>query len=58
MRVFIKSLNGIPEAETEYTAWQGFQELGFKPIFFESESELRDIRPDDHPNCGISAPTT
>lgn len=54
MRIFIKAVSGMPEAETEYTAWQGFQELGFKPIFFESESELRDIRPDDLIVGGIS----
>ena len=28
MRVFIKTdMNGFPETETDYTAWQGFQEL-------------------------------
>ena len=48
MRIFIRaSANGFPETETEYTAWQGFQELGFKPIFFKSENELEDCRPDD-----------
>ena len=41
MKVYIRtSINGFPETETEYTAWQGFIELGFKPVFYQKEEEL------------------
>ena len=44
MRVFIKtSMLGIPETETEYVAWQGFQALGYKPVFFQDEKELEEV---------------
>lgn len=47
MIVYIKtSQNGIPETETEYAALQGFQDLGCKTVFFNSEAELSDWRPD------------
>ena len=55
MRVFIKtSMLGIPETETEYVAWQGFQALGYKPVFFEDEKELEGCRPDDLVVGGVS----
>ena len=55
MRVFVKTGdNGFPETETEFTAWQGFQELGFQPIFYESFSELSECRPDDLIVGGVS----
>ena len=55
MRVFIKTdMNGIPETETGYTAWQGFQELGFKPVFYSVEEELNGCRPDDLIVGGVS----
>lgn len=55
MRVFIKTdMNGIPETETEFTAWQGFQELGFKPVFYSVEEELNGCRPDDLIVGGVS----
>ncbi len=48
MRIFIKALGeGCPETETEYTAWQGFQALGYKPVFFQKEEELAECHPDD-----------
>ena len=48
MRVFIKAgIKRFPETETDYTAWQGFLELGYQPIFYANESELKDCRPDD-----------
>ncbi len=54
-RVFIKALrNRFPETETDYTAWQGFQELGFKPVLFQNESGLQGCRPDDLIVGGIS----
>lgn len=47
MIVYIKtSQDGIPETETEYAALQGFQDLGCKTVFFNSEAELSDWRPD------------
>lgn len=55
MRVFVKvNSEGFPETETEYTAWQGFQELGYKPLFFRNEMDLRGCRPDDLIVGGIS----
>lgn len=55
MRVFIKAnREGFPETETEYTAWQGFQELGYKPVFFQEETEIQECRPDDLIVGGIS----
>ena len=55
MRVFIKtSMLGIPETETEFVAWQGFQALGYKPVFFEDEKELEGCRPDDLVVGGVS----
>lgn len=55
MRIFIKTdMNGFPETETDYTAWQGFENLGFRPIFFRSEEELNDCRPDDLIVGGVS----
>ena len=40
--------------ETDYTAWQGFQELGFKPTFYSTEKDLTDCRPDDLIVGGVS----
>lgn len=41
MRVFIKAMsNGFPETETEYTAWQGFQALGYHTYFYQDVREL------------------
>ena len=55
MKVFIKAgMNGFPETETDYTAWQGFLELGYQPIFYANESELEDCRPDDLIVGGVS----
>ena len=55
MRVFIKTdMNGLPETETDYTAWQGFENLGFRPTFFNSERELEECRPDDLIVAGVS----
>ena len=55
MRVFIKTdMKGFPETETCYTAWQGFTELGFTPIFFREEAELIGCRPDDLIVGGVS----
>lgn len=55
MRVFVKTaMNGIPETETEYAAWQGFQALGFQPEFFQDEMDLSECRPDDLIVAGIS----
>ena len=55
MRVFIKTNEkGIPETETDYTAWQGFLSLGFNPIFYSSEKEIEDTRPDDLIVGGVS----
>lgn len=55
MRVFIKAdMRGFPETETDYTAWQGFVELGFQPIFFQNELELQECRPDDIVVGGVS----
>lgn len=55
MRIFVKTnMYGIPETETEFTAWQGFQALGFKPIFYSSEAELAGCRPDDLIVGGVS----
>lgn len=48
MRVFIKAMqNGFPETETEYTAWQGFQALGYHTYFYQDVSELTDCTPTD-----------
>ena len=48
MRVFIKTdTNGVPETETEYTAWQGFLALGFQPSFYQTTEDLEDCRPDN-----------
>lgn len=48
MRVFIKTgINGFPETETNYNAWQGFQELGFRPLFYSNEKELSGCTPND-----------
>ena len=47
MIVYIKvSQEGYPETETEYTALQGFRDLGCDIKFFNSEVELSDWRPD------------
>ena len=48
---------GIPETETDYTAWQGFLELGFKPIFYNRYTELADCRQDDLIVGGVSTIT-
>jgi len=58
MKIYIRtSTNGFPETETEYTAWQGFVELGFQPVFYEAEAELTDCRPDDLIVGGVSTIT-
>ncbi|MGI6721044.1 MAG: ATP-grasp domain-containing protein [Anaerovoracaceae bacterium] len=59
MNIFIRSLKltKLPQSEIEYTAYQGFQALGFKPVFFESEDELQDTRPDDLIVAGVSIVT-
>ena len=55
MKVFIKAFCGeFPETETEYTAWQGFRELGYDPVFFQTEEELQGWRPDHLIVGGIS----
>ena len=55
MKVHIQAdPQGFPETETEYTAWQGFQALGFRPVFYRSEGELADCRPDDLIVGGVS----
>ncbi len=55
MKVYIRtSINGFPETETEYTAWQGFMELGFQPVFYQKEEELSNCRPDDLIVGGVS----
>ncbi len=55
MKIYIKTdANGIPETETDYTAWQGFQSLGFDPIFYRDEKEIEDTRPDDLIVGGVS----
>ena len=58
MRVFIKkTINGFPETETDYTAWQGFQELGLELWFYQNERELVNCRPDDLIVGGVSTIT-
>ena len=48
MKVYVRtSINWFPETETEYTAWQGFMELGFQPVFYQKEEELSNCRPDE-----------
>lgn len=48
MRVLIKSdANGIPETESDFIAWQGFENLGFRTSFFKTYEELSECRPDD-----------
>lgn len=48
MNIYIQTdMHGIPETGTDYTAWQGFQALGFRSIFFQAEEELANCRPDD-----------
>lgn len=56
MRIFIKTdNNGIPETETDYIAWQGFESLGFETFFYKTEKEIENTRPDDLIVGGISA---
>ena len=55
MRIYIKTdMHGIPETETDYTVWQGFQLLGFQPILYQKEEELSECRPDDLIVGGVS----
>ena len=55
MRIFIRTgENGFPETETDYTAWQGFLALGFRPVFYDNEGELACCRPDDLIVGGVS----
>ena len=55
MKVYIKAMpNGFPETETEYTAWQGFQALGYHTYFYQKDSELEGCRRDEIIVGGIS----
>ena len=56
MNVYIRSikLTKLPETEIEYTAYQGFSALGFDPVFFETEEEIKDSRQDDLIVGGVS----
>ncbi len=55
MKAYIKTMgNGFPETETEYTAWQGFQALGYQIVFYKATEELSNCRPDDLIVGGIS----
>lgn len=48
MNVYIRTDgNGIPETESDYCAWQGFQALGFRTIFYDSEKALEPVMPND-----------
>ena len=59
MNVYIRSikLTKLPETEIEYTAYQGFSALGFDPVFFETEEEIKDSRQDDLIVGGVSIVT-
>ncbi|MBR6382535.1 MAG: ATP-grasp domain-containing protein [Lachnospiraceae bacterium] len=55
MKIYIKTDNkGIPETDSDYTAWQGFQALGLETFFYNSEKEIENTRPDDLIVGGVS----